>query len=573
MYWKDGAPWTPTFEGQLAIERSNQNELERVLQRLNPDVVSVWHMGALSLSLLTTLFRQRVPLVYSICDDWLIYGLDLDPWSRSWQRSPFRRVAGRLAEAVLGVPTVPADIGSTGYFGFISHFTMEASRSASPWSFPMASVVYAGIDQSRFPGPGSTVLKPWDWRLLYMGRLDPRKGIDTLLHAMAKLPKEATLSLFGRGEPAERARIESVTSGLGLADRVQFGYSDSAEVANTYMAHDCAIFPSEWSEPFGLVPLEAMASGVPVVATGVGGSGEYLLDRENCLLFTPGDADGLASAVTLLSKDDQLRHTLHNRGLESAAVFGVERMADSYEVCLVAGAERRLDQLEHQPSPQDRAVSRPGRDVPPPKSEESQRVRARLADVRRAILVLGSASSAHNVSEGGTKRVVWVGDALHDVQRQMADAERNGTAVLGVVSDTENLPFRDGAFAGIVCQETLERVDDDRAVVLALSRLCAPAATVVLVTPNRHSATIVLRRVQDWWKGWSPEPARYYRSPSQRRDYSWSDLENLVEPAFRLKERVPIGWSRTWWRRLASRMLVGPLGRMSHSVMIEITPR
>jgi glycosyltransferase involved in cell wall biosynthesis len=67
------------------------------------------------------------------------------------------------------------------------------------------------------------------------------------------------------------------------------------------------------------VPLEAMARGRPVVATGRGGSGEYLRDGENALLFEAGDAAGLAAAVTRLARDTRLRRRLLEAGLATAA--------------------------------------------------------------------------------------------------------------------------------------------------------------------------------------------------------------------------------------------------------------
>ena len=67
------------------------------------------------------------------------------------------------------------------------------------------------------------------------------------------------------------------------------GQRAHAEVARLYREHDAVLFPVRWDEPWGLVPLEAMGSGCPVVATGRGGSGEYLRDGENCLLVPPAD--------------------------------------------------------------------------------------------------------------------------------------------------------------------------------------------------------------------------------------------------------------------------------------------
>ena len=70
------------------------------------------------------------------------------------------------------------------------------------------------------------------------------------------------------------------------------------------------VFPSIWSEPFGLTHLEAMASGVPVVSTANGGQGEFLRDGVNALVFEPEDAEGLACRLASLIVDDSLRRRI-----------------------------------------------------------------------------------------------------------------------------------------------------------------------------------------------------------------------------------------------------------------------
>ncbi len=351
MYWRDGVPWVPSVGEQLAIERHNQRELAEALDRFAPDVVSVWHMGALSLNLLTAVARRATPMVYAICDEWLIYGMRLDPWSQRWNPNPFRRGAGRLVSGLTSVPTVVSDLGPTGCFCFLSEHTKEASSLASPWRFPVAPVIYPGIDLERFPLAGAEEASPWSGRLLSMGRLDVRKGPDTLLRALRLLDPSTTLSFLGRGERAERDRLAALAAELGVLERVRFDPIGSSQLAEGYRSHDCLVFPSEWPEPFGMVPLEAMASGLPVVATNVGGLAEYLVDEVNCLLIPPGDETALAKAVSRLAGDAGLRGRLRRGGLQTAAQFDIEWTAMAYERCHVAAAAHQLADLEIPPHP------------------------------------------------------------------------------------------------------------------------------------------------------------------------------------------------------------------------------
>jgi glycosyltransferase involved in cell wall biosynthesis len=105
-----------------------------------------------------------------------------------------------------------------------------------------------------------------------------------------------------------------------VQDRVALhGRLARAEVPAAYAAADAVLFPVTWPEPWGLVPLEAMAVGRPVVATGTGGSAEYLRDGENCLLAAPGDPAALARAVARLQSDAALRARLVAGGRATAA--------------------------------------------------------------------------------------------------------------------------------------------------------------------------------------------------------------------------------------------------------------
>jgi len=337
-YFRDDALYSPTVPRRWAIERHNQRALADVIATARPDVVSVWHMGALSLGLLTTLIEARLPLVYAISDDWLSYAPGLDAWSRLFLGRPH---LGRALRPLLGVPTSLADVGASGTFCFISESTRERSDRHAPWDFPDATVVYSGIDLDLFPISHEPVQeRPWRGRLLYVGRYDPRKGIESLIRSMPLLDPTATLEVQGTGDARERARLEALAGHLGVSHRVTFGSAKRAELPDRYRAADAVVFPSEWEEPFGLVPVEAMACDTPVVATGTGGSAEVCIDAENCLRFTRGDPTELAAAVTRLSCDAGLRGHLVLQGRRTAEFFSVDHLTDAFEAWHTAAAAR-----------------------------------------------------------------------------------------------------------------------------------------------------------------------------------------------------------------------------------------
>jgi glycosyltransferase involved in cell wall biosynthesis len=337
--FKDGDLWSPPRRTRLARERRAQRVLQDALATTKPDVVSIWHLAALPTSLLVPLVASGIPLAFVVCDDWLLYAPKIDPWMSYFVDRPR---LGRAVERVTGVPAHVPDIASIGTFCFVSDLVRRRACEFGGFHFPVSTVTYSGIDHRDFPplpAPAASGDRPWRWRLLQADRFDPRKGIETSVRAFARLPVGAQLQLLGRGDDKYKAHIEQLAAELGVADRLTAGAVPRREMAAHYGDADVLLFPVEWDEPFGLTPVEAMACGTPVIATGRGGSGEFLADGVNCLLFPEGDDAGLAAAVTRLAGDVDLRRQLVAGGLRTATELGVDRLAEVLEAWHVGAAQ------------------------------------------------------------------------------------------------------------------------------------------------------------------------------------------------------------------------------------------
>lgn len=339
LYFRDGELWSPSARVRLGVERHNQRALADALAECQPDVVSVWHVGAMSLNLLRTLRTRGVPLVFAISDDWTIYAPDLDPWTRATRRL---RWLTPVVEALTGVGAGIPELDDAGAACFISEVTRQRSQQKSPWQFATNGLVYSGIDWDLFSLNGAPtpdrVDKPGRIRLLYVGRIDARKGIRTLVKAIALLP-DAELVIDGRASDAAQAQLLEWVEEAGVAGRVTMCCSPREDLPRQYQSADICVFPSEWEEPFGLVPLEAMASGTPVVATGVGGSGEFLIDGENYVRFSAGDERSLAKAVLRVMGEPDLRDHLIPRGVQTAKHFDAEHLTTAFEAWHRAAAD------------------------------------------------------------------------------------------------------------------------------------------------------------------------------------------------------------------------------------------
>ncbi|HEX8067718.1 MAG TPA: glycosyltransferase family 4 protein [Thermoleophilaceae bacterium] len=301
---------------RAATARHNHSVLERELRDVGPDVVAWWSMGGLSLTMLEAARRRGLPAVAFVHDEWLDYGRWADPWLSVFQGRRRRLLAplAPLAERAFGVPT-RVDFAGAATYVFVSDFTRRHALDLG-LGLRRTEVAHSGIDPA-FLDPAPEV--EWRWRLLYVGRLDARKGVDTAVEALAHLPSGARLEIVGGWDAGEERRLRELAAGLGVEGRAVFaGQRGRDELIAAYGAADAVMFPVRWREPWGLVPLEAMARGRPVVATGRGGSAEYLRDGENCLLFDADDPRGLAAALERLAGDPDLRARLRRGGLETA---------------------------------------------------------------------------------------------------------------------------------------------------------------------------------------------------------------------------------------------------------------
>jgi len=351
--WDNHVLQSPSIPQRIVDERHNQRVLRRALRRFSPDVVSVWNMGAMSLGLLETLRRRKVPVVLNLCDDWLIYGPELDPWARL-----FVNRSELLAAVVAGVTRVPCGLPdlSSATALFISEFTKQRALAHSPMPVGRAATTWAGIDERDFPVAASASAgRAWQWRLLGVGRIDERKGIDVAIRALAQLPDTATLTWVGQGDEDERTRLNALALELGVGDRVTWDTKRREELPAIYRAADVFVFPSTWSEPLGLVPIEAMACGLPVVGSGTGGSGEFLIDAQTAVVPTPvGDAGAFAAAIRSLAEDSALRQRVIAGGQRVATELTIGRLAATLDDWHQAAANGFRD---GEPTPRTLAIA------------------------------------------------------------------------------------------------------------------------------------------------------------------------------------------------------------------------
>jgi D-inositol-3-phosphate glycosyltransferase len=170
------------------------------------------------------------------------------------------------------------------------------------------SVIPCGVDLTRFCPDGPRADRCERHRIVAVGRMVPRKGFDIVIRAMTKIP-DAELLIVGGPDVSElecdpeAGRLSALADELRVADRVRLTGSVSRADMPAILRSADVVACTPWYEPFGIVPVEAMACGVPVLATAVGGMLDTVVDGVTGLHVPPKDPDACAEALTAMLAD------------------------------------------------------------------------------------------------------------------------------------------------------------------------------------------------------------------------------------------------------------------------------
>ena len=247
--------------------------------------------------------------------------------------------------AAMGVPrrrvsVVPCGVDAEHFRPDGGAVRSDGGRFRSGGGAPRSHGRRFGSEGGRGPSNGAAPGDAWRpperraaHRLLAVGRLVPRKGYDQAVRALPRVPDTELLVAGGPPEhlPAddpEAGRLLRLAEDLGVGDRVRLlGAVDPARMPDLMRSGDLVLCTPAY-EPFGIVPLEAMACGVPVVATDVGGHRDSVADRVTGRLVPPGDPGAIAAAVRELLDDTVLRRRYGAAGRDRVlARFTWQRVA------------------------------------------------------------------------------------------------------------------------------------------------------------------------------------------------------------------------------------------------------
>jgi glycosyltransferase involved in cell wall biosynthesis len=305
------APGSERMAAQIFLQIANPfavRTIRRAINEFRPDVIlvnmfahhlspAILHViGSIPLVLLISDYKCVCPIGSKLLPDgaictsqpgWVCCAsgcVTLPHWIRDKPRYALIRSAVAKAECVIACSDwVRSELGRSG---------IDSERIYLPVPTPSA-------DYSRSPSANPV--------FLYCGRLDVEKGVEQLLRAFALISQQsgdARLRIAGQG--AERSRLESLARDLGIESKVTFlGWQDPRQIERELSSAWALVAPSLWAEPLGLVALEAIVHGVPVIASSVGGFAETVEEGVSGLLIPNGDVEALAESLVSIASRRQ----------------------------------------------------------------------------------------------------------------------------------------------------------------------------------------------------------------------------------------------------------------------------
>ncbi len=282
--------------------------LKQILQEFNPDIVHLHTIGHASPSILFAL--RKYPIVATIhgpeayTKSLLLWCLSVSDFTNGEYNPRTLRITGKIRYIYMRYICYP-----------FYHFWFKRVDMFVTLSEYMHRIIAAEGIQNEYIRQGITLLeyKPLQHEigntLLYAGRLEKYKGIDYLINALpdvlSQFPKTRLLIA---GDGTYKKNLEVLAAALGLENKVYFlGHLNRSQLEKVYQESSIVVVPSTWPEAFGLVGIEAMSVGRPIIASNVGGISEWLNDGKSGILVPPQSSKAIADSIQrLLSDPDML---------------------------------------------------------------------------------------------------------------------------------------------------------------------------------------------------------------------------------------------------------------------------
>ena len=339
VFWPHGAsktlPWRVMFQTIEAYNPVMKRRLTALLRRLSPDVVNFHNLQGFSASAWAAAQGLGIPIVQTLHDYYTAC-----PRSAMWR--PGRgnctslcaecRVFSRPRRAMSGVPDTVTCVSNRVFDRLTAAGAFpRAAAGQQPIRIIRGNNAADALPDAAPPAPRTPL------RLGFMGRLDPSKGLENLIDAVRRLPEgTALLSIAGTGKLDYTEALHVRALGAPA-----ISFVGHAAPPTFFPSIDLLVIPSVWEDPFPRVFHEALAYGVPSLATPLGGLSEVVEHGRNGFLVAGTDAEALFTSLSALIGASWDRGTVFAECRKAAANFTPSRVTAEYEAVLEAAAARR----------------------------------------------------------------------------------------------------------------------------------------------------------------------------------------------------------------------------------------
>jgi glycosyltransferase involved in cell wall biosynthesis len=327
-------------------EKANLDQLERCLDRYKPGVVMFWGMWNLSLKI-PKLAENLLPgkIAYFIASYW---PMDLDLHSKYWLIPARHRITelikGQLRKLALSqlrkedYPTILMFENAFCCSQYVRDTLVIAGKIPNG-----AKILYGGINPNplykEIKSDGPPINRPL--KLMYFGRLISDKGVHLAIEALGILLQRGFsdrfhLTILGDGHPGYVRMLRSRILDLGLENNIRFeNWIPRNKIPDWIKKFDVYLFTSVWPEPMARSVMEAMAAGLLVIGSEVGGQTEMLVNNENSLTFPAGNFENLAEQIQNVIDNPSIVYKLANAGQNMVLdKFQLTRMVNDIEANL-----------------------------------------------------------------------------------------------------------------------------------------------------------------------------------------------------------------------------------------------
>jgi len=337
-------PGLKNFFPLFRREIKNKKIFRSFIKNYKPDVIYMWHISDVSISLAYEAQASGKPVAYYVFDHW-VSDWTCDPFRNYWKYPLIKKaeiIGRKLLEILIRLfgflPSEPLDLR---YAQFASNYLFELPLESGHKNED-GEIICMGIDTNRFRFKKNEG-KPH--KILYVGQIVEHKGLITAVKAMQRIIDDygnnIIFNIVGNYGSHEYGRniYRRIMSSKYSANIGFKGFIPHERMNEIYLDHNILVFPSIWDEPFGNTILEAMSSGLAVVATGTGGSKEILKDEKNSLLFPPANDKECAIQILRLLKDRQLYDKIRLEGRRTVEEkFCFKETMDKIECSLLKSA-------------------------------------------------------------------------------------------------------------------------------------------------------------------------------------------------------------------------------------------